>query len=163
MGKACLDSKRVYRIVTTCHDLIVRVFSLEGELLRTLNEVPTPITGLAVRDSLRDKCDIIITAGSFGGIRVWRSLSGELLHVFNGFPGPCNAVLAIPSPDMPGDVVVFSGGADHTSRVFLYSVEKSLRVLQHRHIEHKQNVVKVNVVKTFIQEGIVSPLVFAGR
>ena len=159
LGKA---SDHEYRIVTTCLDLTVRIFSLEGVLLRTLNDIPTPITGLAIRDSIRDKSDIIITAGLLGGIRVWRSLTGELLHVFNGYPGPCNSVVAFPSPDVKGDVVVYSGGDDNTSRLFLYSVEKCLRILKHNHIDNPENIVKVNVVKPFIRDGIVSPLIFAG-
>jgi hypothetical protein len=58
---------------------------------------------------------------------------------------------------------VFSGGTDGTSRIFVYSVEKSLRVLRHTHVQNPSNAVKVNVVTTLMQEGIVAPLIFGGE
>lgn len=116
---AVYDAEKEVFVVTVCRDFDIRVWSLSGELKKTLKGHQSAITCVSAYDCSDARGGAVIVSASVkGNIRVWKHSTGEMQRIFSGHTEECGVVSIMRSPDKTDDLIIVSGSKDCTCRTW---------------------------------------------
>jgi WD40 repeat protein len=128
-------------MATACRDANIRVWSLAGELIRTLRSTDSAIQTLSAYDVSDEGGGAILACGlADGNLKLWKHSTGEVLRYFNGHTEEITALEIINTPADIEGLIVVSASKDRNVRTWLYAKEKSLRVMRHTKESHCSRV-----------------------
>jgi WD40 repeat protein len=134
------------------------VWSLAGELIRTLKGQGSQINTLASFDTDQNGGAVIASGCSDGNLRLWKHSTGEVLRYFNGHTEEISALFILDTAAELDGLIVVSGSKDKSVRTWLYAKEKSLRVI--KHANQRKNS-RINAISVYCEGDTV--VIFTGN